>query len=99
MTPRRRYLFAPLVLCAVIFPATAYAKAPSNAHIRFRVPSTLSQPPIPGANDTGDIGGFVYWTAERAERQASPAARTRSRISAFLETEEERPLVTSSRSR
>ena len=57
MTLGRHYLFVPLVLGSVILPATAYAKAPSQAHIRFRVPSTLSQAPVPQANDAGYIGG------------------------------------------
>ena len=54
------------LVAAAILPATAYAKAPSSAHIRFRVPSTLSQAPSPQANDSGDIGGFVYWTGGKS---------------------------------
>ena len=49
------------VLCVARLPATAYAKAPSNAHLRFRVGSTLNET-ITGDTFDGTIGGFVYWT-------------------------------------
>jgi hypothetical protein len=61
MTLRRRYLTVPLALCAVIFPATAYALAPSHAHIRFRAPSTVIQPLTPGGSD-GSAQTILYWT-------------------------------------
>ena len=60
MNPRRRCLLAPLLLCAVIFPSTAYARAPFQAHIRFRVPSTVT--PLQTAGSTSDyVQAVLYW--------------------------------------
>ena len=61
MTLGRRYhLIVPFLLVAMIFPAIAYAKAPSQAHIRFRVPSTVT--PLQTAGPSSDyVQAVLYW--------------------------------------
>ena len=77
MTLGRHYLIAPLLVGVVILPSTAYAKAPSQAHVRFRVPSTLGQPVPITASSSGDgtIGGFVYWIGGKSRTRGVSCCR------------------------
>ena len=43
-------------------PTVAFAKAPSHANIRFKVPGAVSSPALDG---TATIPGIVYWDAGR----------------------------------